>query len=189
MHPVATIVRPFRRRSARRGQSVVEFAMVVPLLMIMVLAIADFGRLYASAVAIESAAREAADHGSFDASYWLPANVADTVASMELRACTAAMGSHLAGYQGASDGSTCTNPSFQCSLEWGGSSVACADYVGSVAGMDCTNVVDKTLDTCTVHVRLDYEFRTILAFGPLGVAFDIGRDSRYRVADLTAPTP
>jgi hypothetical protein len=183
--------RPTRRprRFADRGQSVVEFALVVPFLLLMVIAIADVGRVYNAAVAIESAAREAADHGSFDADYWLPANVADTVASMERRACTAAKGSHLADYAGATDGTTCTNPLFVCTLEWGAASTPCASYGGSVGGKDCTNVVDKAEDTCTVHVRLEYEFRAILGLAPFGLSFDIGRDSRYRVADLTAPTP
>src|SRR5690348_3632871 len=87
-------------RHRRAGQSVVEFALVVPVLFFMVILIADFGRLYTAAVAIESAAREAADYGAFDANHWSsssPSNITATLAEMQKRACTAAAGSHLEG--------------------------------------------------------------------------------------------
>lgn len=43
------------------GQSLVEFTLVVPVLMVLLLALADFGRVYATGIAIESAARDAAE--------------------------------------------------------------------------------------------------------------------------------
>ena len=78
------------RRHRPRGQSVVEFALVVPLLLLVLIAIADFGRFYTSAVAVESAAREDADFGAFDASNWTPANASTTTGLMQQRACVAA---------------------------------------------------------------------------------------------------
>lgn len=172
------------------GQSVVEFALVAPILLFLVIAIADFGRLYTAAVAIESAAREAADYGAFDAAHWsssTPSNISTTLAEMQKRACTAAAGSHLEGYSGASDNSTCSNPSFSCSLEWGGSSVDCASSGGMVGGNDCSAIgaQPKTTEACTVHVRLDYDFRMILGLVPFPDTFPIGRDSRFRISDLT----
>ena len=79
---------------------------------LMVIAIADFGRLYTSAVAVESATREAADFGAFNRSYWLPSNVDVTIAEMERRACVAAAGSHLQDYATIDpvNNTTCTNP-------------------------------------------------------------------------------
>src|SRR5262249_47490444 len=144
-----------RRRP--RGQSVVEFALVAPILLFMVIAIADFGRLYTAAVAIESAAREAADYGAFDANHWSssnPANITATLAEMQKRACTAAAGSHLEGYAGAPDNTTCTNPTFSCTLEWGGSSASCDSSGGMVGGNDCSAIATqpKSTDACTVHV-------------------------------------
>src|SRR5689334_12700166 len=62
--------RPHRPRHGAVGQSVVEFAIVAPVMILMVVAIADLGRVYTSAVAVEAAAREAADYGSFQASNW-----------------------------------------------------------------------------------------------------------------------
>lgn len=168
----------------------VEFALVVPVLFFMVILIADFGRLYNAAVAVESAAREAADYGAFDADHWsstTPSNITTTLAEMQKRACTAAAGSHLEGYVGASDNATCSNPSFSCSLEWGGMSSPCDSSGGMVGGNDCSAISTqpKTTDACTVHVRLDYDFRVILGLVPFPDTFPLGRDSRFRISDLT----
>jgi hypothetical protein len=173
------------RRMAQAGQSIVEFSLVVPLMLLMVVAIADFGRMYVSAVAVESATREAADFGAFSSDQWTPANVAVTTDEMLRRACVAAAGSHLEGYVGASDGSTCTNPSFSCTLEWGGSAVDCASSGGSVGTTDCSTAL--TEPPCTVHVKLDYEFRMFLSFPPLPETISIGRESRFRMQDLSPP--
>lgn len=181
-----------RIRAFERGQSVVEFALVVPILLMMVIAIADFGRIYTSAVAVEAAAREAADFGAFNRSYWLPSNVDVTLAEMERRACVAAAGSHLQDYSTTDpvNHTTCTNPTFVCTLEHGGSSTPCAGSGGFVGGFDCSaSISDPMVDPCTVHVRLDYDFRTILGVGPLPETLHIGRDSRFRVSDLAPPPP
>jgi hypothetical protein len=63
--------RPIRSRlaSARRsdrgvgsaGQSLVEFAFVVPVLLVLFIAIADFGRVFVAGVALEAATRDAAE--------------------------------------------------------------------------------------------------------------------------------
>jgi hypothetical protein len=47
--------------SAARGQSLVEFGLILPLLLILLLGIADFGRVFASAIITEAAARNAAE--------------------------------------------------------------------------------------------------------------------------------
>jgi Flp pilus assembly protein TadG len=169
-------------RELRRGQSMVEFSLVVPLMLLMVVAIADFGRMYVSAVAVESAAREAADFGAFQSDQWTTVNVPVTTEEMLRRACVAAQGSHLEGYVGASDGSTCTNPAFSCTLEWGGSSEDCATSDGVVGTTDCSTQL--TEPPCVVHVRLDYEFRMILGFPPMPESISLVRESRFRMQDL-----
>jgi Flp pilus assembly protein TadG len=175
-----------RHRSAHAGQSVVEFAIMLPVVMLLLIAIADFGRLYTSAVAVESAAREAADYGSFQSNYWSAPNVVTTVDRMQYRACIAASGSHLEGYQSSDPTNhTCTNPSFTCNLEHGSMATDCASSGGWVNGVDCSQ--PATAPPCIVHVRLDYEFRTLLGIAPLPTSLQIGRDSRFRISDLAPP--
>jgi TadE-like protein len=167
-------MRRFRVRRGSTGQSLVEFSLVLPLMLFLVVAIADFGRIYTSAVAVESAAREAADFGAFHASYWDPVNRTVTVGEMERRACTAASGSHLEGYTeppGTVNHATCTNPVFSYTLE--PDDPSCSDPV--------------TEPPCVVHVRIDYDFNMIVTFPPLPATFHIQRDIRFRMADLTPP--
>jgi Flp pilus assembly protein TadG len=166
---------PARHRVS--GQAVVEFAIVAPILILMIGAIADLGRIYTSAVAIESAAREAADYGSFHATNWqqTPAdNRSVTVANMERRACTAAWGSHLDGYTepaGTVNHATCSNPSFSFTLE--PDDPACAD--------------PATEPPCIVHVRMTYDFHLFLGIPPMPSTIQLVRDSRFQMQDLTPP--
>ncbi len=63
--PVAvTRSRPAARRRLARGQSVVEFTLVVPILIILFVGIADFGRIFNAGVIVEAAARDAAEHAA-----------------------------------------------------------------------------------------------------------------------------
>lgn len=163
-----------RSRRLEAGQSVVEFTVILPLFLLLVIAIADFGRVYTSMVAVESAAREAADYGSFRASNWTPANRSTVVDEMRKRACTAAAGSHLEGYSepvGTIGNATCTNPVFSYSLD--PDDPSCSDIA--------------TEPPCVVHVRMDYDFSMILAFPPLPGTIHITRESRFQMQDLTPP--
>jgi len=172
--PRARTGRALRRRT---GQSVVEFALVLPILILLIGAIADLGRVYTSAVAIESAAREAADYGSFHATNWqqTPAdNRSVTIANMERRACTAAWGSHLDSYTepaGTTNHETCSNPSFSVTLE--PDDPTCAD--------------PATEPACIVHVRMTYDFHLFLGIPPMPSTIQLVRDSRFQMQDLTPP--
>lgn len=61
--------RPDRRRS-RRGQSLAEFALTVPIAMLMVLFGLDFGRVFLGWVALNNAAREAANYAGLHPTGW-----------------------------------------------------------------------------------------------------------------------
>jgi len=50
-----------RRTFDSRGQSLAEFTLVLPIMLVLLLTVADFGRLFASGITIESAARAAAE--------------------------------------------------------------------------------------------------------------------------------
>lgn len=56
----ASVGRTVRRRGSA-GQSLVEFALVLPLLLFLFLAIADFGRIFVALITVESATRDAAE--------------------------------------------------------------------------------------------------------------------------------
>jgi hypothetical protein len=59
--------RPTRSSSPRvrqRGQSLVEFTLVIPILVILFVGIADFGRIFNAGVVLEAAARDAAEHAA-----------------------------------------------------------------------------------------------------------------------------
>jgi hypothetical protein len=180
-------------RDRQAGQSITEFALIVPVLLVLLIAISDFGRFYTSAVAVEAAGREAADFGSFDATNWQTtqtptANYVTTVNEMERRACTAAAGSHLEGYETTdpTNNTTCTNPTFSCTLERNGASTDCSNPGGLAGGIDCSD--PATDPPCTVHVHLEYTFRTLLAVPPMPASVLLVRDSRFRISNLQ-PAP
>ena len=53
--------RPPRHVRHSRGQSLVEFSLVLPLLLVLLLGVADFGRVFAAGITLEAAARNGAE--------------------------------------------------------------------------------------------------------------------------------
>ena len=49
-----------------RGQSLVEFALLLPLLLVILLGVADFGRVFQAGIMMESATRAAAEAGAVE---------------------------------------------------------------------------------------------------------------------------
>ena len=65
------------KRDGRLGQSLAEFALTVPLALLMVLFGLDFGRVFLGWVALNQAAREAANYAAMNPTAWtLPYNLA-----------------------------------------------------------------------------------------------------------------
>ena len=58
------------RRERSRGQSVVEFALVVPVLLLLMLTAIDFGRVFLGWVNLQQMTRIAANHAAEHASAW-----------------------------------------------------------------------------------------------------------------------
>jgi Flp pilus assembly protein TadG len=156
-------------RSSQRGQAVAEFALILPIMVLLAIALADFGRIYASIIAVEAAAREAADYGAFQVDHWTDTQKPITEAEMLRRACLAAR--HLPNYEGAADGQTCTNPAFVYELE--------------PSDPACTNT--NPTPPCIVHVTLTYQFETLIHFPPLPDTVTFVRESRFSVTDLPDP--
>lgn len=62
---------PFRRRrKSYRGQALVEFALILPLLLLLLLLAIDFGRVFFGWVALNNAARIAASEAGFNPDAW-----------------------------------------------------------------------------------------------------------------------
>lgn len=194
-----------RHRSNARGQSIVEFALLAPIMMFLLFAIIDLSRVYTAMSSVESAAREAADYGtSLGATQWSTANAASTVAEMERRACTAASDLHDFAWtdtnaDGVIDtGEPCTNPSF----DW---------CVSQTTGGACSKVFPQATDPaapgpadcdnpdrdppCTITVTMSDNFHLFIPlhidfFGvqlglPNTLAFQ--RDSTFAMTDITGP--
>jgi Flp pilus assembly protein TadG len=170
-----------------RGQSVVEFALVLPLMVILLLAIVDFARIYTTTMSVESAAREAADFGTtLGAVKWQPGTMDDTVAKMQQRACAAA--SNLPDYSDPDgDPSTgCSNPSFVYCLT--------SSATSPCGPKDASDTCEDPLraEPCTVTVTLTYDFHLLAPFNleffgvTIGVPSTLSfqRDSTYAMTDI-----
>ena len=168
---------PRRRGAVRdRGQGLAEFALIVPLMFLLAVAVGDFGRLFNAAVATESAAREAADYGAFLGSgAWSSAQSPWTAneTEMRLRACTSMTGQtdfeNTAG--------TCSgNPVMTWRLEG-------PDGVSPPA-VDCSTLIGL-VPPCRVHVTVTYTFRPFIAVPPIPGSLTLVRDSWFAISDLT----
>jgi Flp pilus assembly protein TadG len=167
--------RPALRRR-QRGQGIAEFALVVPLMFLLAVAVGDFGRLFNTAVATESAAREAADYGAFLGSgAWSSAQSPWTAndTEMRLRACTAMTGqTNFENTAGTCSG----NPVMTWRLEDANGtsppSIDCGTRVGLVA-------------PCRIHVTVTFVFRPIIAVPPIPSTLTLTRESWFAISDLT----
>ncbi len=96
----------FRRRNRTNGQSLVEFAFVLPLLLVMVAGAADLGRLFFGYVTVESAAREAAFYGASKPGCDINQPTCADPANVTWR-----LNEDLSGLQGATWTISCEDPS------------------------------------------------------------------------------
>lgn len=156
--------------------------------MFLMVGIVDLARIYTTMLSVESAAREAADYGSFGSQKWAPAPAfTTTITEMQRRACVAS--SDLTDYSGTAP--TCSNPDVTniCSLstDKGSSWVAC----DATAAGTCNN---STLEPpCWVRATLTYQFKLLvpLNFEVFGVRYGIPnsltftRSSIYPMTDLS----
>ena len=166
-----------------------ELALLLPLLLLLFLAIADFARLYTTMLSVESAAREAADFGAFNSSNWQgssadpSSNHAKTLSQMATRACVAARS--LPDYDDPdNDPATgCNNPAMVVEL------------IEPSPGTDCSV---KTNDPpCRVKVTLTHTFdliapMNITAFGTqLGLPSQVtfSRSSIFAISDYGVDAP
>ena len=168
------------RRGPRRssedpsGQSLVEFALILPLLLVLLLGIADLGRAFASAITLEAAVRDAAEAAAQE--------------YIQVDPITPAAGLDAAGYQRLHDlalevacreaerlpdrvlaGSQCTMPVIAvCVHDDTAGDVACGSEA-SAAPADCTEMASawsparQGPDLSYVEVRMCYEFKLLVS--------------------------
>lgn len=190
--PLRALVRrlPFGHRNlipvAERGQSLVEFGLIVPLMLLLAVAVGDFGRLYTTAIAVESAAREAADYGAFlGKDRWDtddPAAIALNQAEMARRACTAM--AQLADYTEP----TGTTNHQQCGTVDSLGNLVTPYYTFSIdqrGNANCRDADSLGESACVIHARVTFQFRPFLAFPGIPGAITLTRDSWFAVSDLT----
>jgi hypothetical protein len=167
-----------RRRSAREhrepgGQSLVEFALILPLLLVLLLGIADLGRVFASAITLEAAARNAAEAAAQE--------------YIQLDPIHPGPGLNAAGYQDLLDraievacreaerlpdrvlsGGTCTMPVIAvCVHDDSGGDSGCGSEA-SGAPAECTEMpgwsaAKQGPDLYYVEVRVCYQFNLLLS--------------------------
>jgi Flp pilus assembly protein TadG len=188
---VSRPIPPVRGRRPDRGdlgQSIVEFALVLPIMVLVLLATVDFARVYTTMMNVESAAREAADYGTtLGAGKWQAgAPMDDTVAEMQRRACVAA--SDLPDYADSDTdpANGCTNPAFAYCM-----TPTTGGTCGPVDPVDGCEIPTRP-QPCTVTVTLTHVFRL---FAPLNIqvggsefgfpsTITIVRDSTFAMTDI-----
>ncbi|HVA87283.1 MAG TPA: TadE/TadG family type IV pilus assembly protein [Candidatus Saccharimonadales bacterium] len=158
------------------GQAITELALIVPVLLLLVIGVADLGRLYTTMAQTEAGAREAADYGAFQESNWTAQNYTSTEAEMTRRACVADLG--LTDYVGAPDGSSCSNPTVVVTIEGQDQNPSCPTAPPIPQGLD---------PPCIIHVESTYTFNTILRLPLIPSTLTFARDSRYAVSALPVP--
>ncbi len=193
------------------GQALVEFTLVVPILLILLLTVGDFGRFFAAGITVESVARTAAE---FAAREYLREEAAE--GSIPLSAAGYARvhayawetvceeAAHLPGVQVGASGTECSGiATVVCVHDLGDPD--CANSYNNSAGLppECTSLAAGNRPTNTigggseasryVEVRVCYPFSTLLPMddissiggplAPLSGTFHIERTRAFTVVD------
>lgn len=182
-----------------RGQSVTEFALVVPFLLVILLTVADFGRYFATAINVESIARTAAE---ISAQEYLRAGTVDyNVVHGYAWQSVCDEGEGLANVTYNGQATECAGiPTLVC-VHDGVDPICSTPYnVASGIPAECTVMTDPISNAQAggtelsryVEVRVCYRFNTIFAFSipfvggnlaPLSGNFFIQKVRTFTVAD------
>lgn len=181
----------------------VEFALVLPLLLILLLGIADFGRVFTAGITLEAAARNGAEAAAQEYLQMVRDGVSidyahiHQVALDEVCRETDILANNLGGscstwtavcvHDGATPGDACGSE--QASPPSTAAATNCADITGA-----WTNAVQggATTPLPYVEVRVCYEFKTLFNLTALRLPFSQGlslgdvwlqRDREFTVAD------
>lgn len=171
-----------RPRGRQRGQSLAEFALIFPVMLLVVIAIADFGRIFSAEVAIEAAAREGSDYGAMLGNTgWASSAAPWTTNDTEIRRRVCAAASRLPAYDN-SGGNCSQNPSVSWELLDWNKTTNTYSVIDPATG-DCSGR-PALADPCVVHVTATYVFTPLVPILPIAGSFTIRRDSWFAVSDL-----
>jgi Flp pilus assembly protein TadG len=184
-----------RPRSAEGGQSLVEFALVLPMLLVLLLGLADFGRVFAAGITVEAAARNAAEAAAQEYVQLIRAN--GTLQANDYRdlhhvalASLCHESTVLPNFAGA--GNTCTMPvAAVCVHDAAGVAFGPDPYCGQDAASppaQCTSVqstagwttnnAEGSGSLAYVEVRVCYRFTTLFNLQnlhlPMGSSLSLG---------------
>lgn len=200
---LGVLVGRFRTRSAdsTRGQSLVEFTLILPIMLIILLLVGDFGRLFAAGVTVESAARNAAEVAAaeYNRSLLLPSiDYAAVHKAAWSSVCNQA--SKLPNATPGSGGGECSGlPTVVCVHD--GADLGCGNSYNGAVPAQCQALLPANRPTAGpatgaeskyVEVRVCYRFNTIFEMtiptigGPmqaLGGDFYLERARVFSVAD------
>jgi hypothetical protein len=181
---------------ASRGQSFVEFALVLPMLLVLLLGIADFGRVFAAGITLEAIARNAAEAAAQE--YLQLARNAPTVSAVDYgrihdvalqQVCREA--ERLSDEVDADDDGVCEMPSAavcvhdlppdpadttpppgdpSCGSEAGSSPSACTEMAGPWSNIKPLGQTQLAF----VEVRVCYRFSTLFPLDDLDLPFGSG---------------
>jgi Flp pilus assembly protein TadG len=178
------------RRSSGRGQGLVEFAMLVPVFMLILLGLLEFGMVFDHTMTITTATREGARNGAAFAAgntTTLPCASVDKYIIAAVQRVLKAPGSQIvlrpstqiAIYKSAADGTPQTGLSNTWTYNLSGAGVVVdgtrLDFVPGTVNWDACGRLNggATPDSIGVSVSYQYQFVTPLAavlgfFGPAG---------------------
>jgi Flp pilus assembly protein TadG len=163
---------PARRGRGTRGQAVVEFALILPVFLLLLVIAVDFGRLFFSYIQINNAAREGAAYGLH-----LPTDcggnpcLATSGIATHARQETNAQGQRGEAATGIVVSATCANPA--------GTTIPCTSATGGGTGAG---------NTITVNVNESFTFLTPLISGAFGGSLQMNASATAPITDYAAGT-
>jgi hypothetical protein len=187
-----------------RGQSLVEFALLLPLLLVILLGVADFGRVFQAGIMMESATRAAAEAGAVEylrqvstgnePNYDIIRNRAADVACRETKlenvadpgTCSQWPIIRICVHDGAAGDPACGQPGAVGDAPVPAECSVTDDFVDASSGLDAlpTDANANPRDAY-VEVRTCYRFTTLISvndFLPIGEVY-LQKQAFFTVAD------
>ena len=156
-----------RRRDSERGGVLAEFAVVIPVALLLLLGAVDFGRVWALASASSNAAHAGAQYGSQNAQLAADINGMRTVATNDL-ASSAVLAASNDGENGISIADFVITPERYCECA-DGSDIACDNKCGG-----------GTSPMVFVRVQIDTTFETLFDYPGIPSSVQISRAAVLR---------